>query len=44
MNNDGVVGDEPNNDEEVNQDEMTPSPSIILGKKRAQSGHDKVKK
>ena len=45
LNNDGVAGDETINDEEVDQDEeMTPSPSIILGKKRGQGGHDKVKK
>ena len=45
LNNDGVVGDETNNDEEVDQDEeIVPSPSIVLGKKRAQDGHDKVKK
>ena len=37
LNNDGVVGDETNNDEEVDQDEeIVPSPSIVLGKKRGQ--------
>ena len=45
LNNEGVAGDETINDEEVDQDEeMTPSPSIVLGKKRDQGRHDKVKK
>lgn len=42
INNDAEVGDGTNNDDEVEGD--TPSPSIILEKRRAQGGPDKLKK